>query len=317
MELIFDIIDQSGRRLPYRKLVGERITVGRALDNDLILGDPTVNPHHLVIEQNAECGIQITDLDTLNGTRLAHQPRISGTAPLQAGTEYLLGKTRLCIYTPDHPVEATTPVTELDNTLHYLDSPLLLAAVMLLVTVLYGMEQWLNMFSGFKWQQVANILLVVYGSAIVLTLIWVVVGRVLRHEIQFRRHFTLILIFVVFQYFASKLFALVMFNTLSLGAGMVLLVILEFGMLSTLLWFNLYIATNQSPMQRARTAAVIASLMIALSLYSEISTQDEFTEIPDYVRVLAPPALNFGGSVSEDEFISNTLTIFERLDEGE
>jgi pSer/pThr/pTyr-binding forkhead associated (FHA) protein len=317
MELIFDIIDQSGRRLPYRKLVGERITVGRAMDNDLILGDPTVNPHHLIIEQTAEGEIQVTDLNTLNGTRLAHQPAIKGSATLQAGAEYLLGKTRLFIYMPDHPVEATTPVTEMDNTLHYLESPLLLAAVMMLVTLFYGMEQWLNMFSGFKWQQVANILLVVYGSAILLTLIWVVVGRVLRHEIQFRRHFTLILIFVIFQYFASKLFALVMFNTLSLTAGMVLLVLLEFVMLSTLLWFNLTIATNQNAMQRARTAAVIASLMIALSLYSEISTEDEFTEVPDYVRVLAPPALHFGGSVSEDEFVANTLSIFERLDEGE
>lgn len=317
MELIFEITDQSGRSHQYRKLSGERLTIGRAWDNDLILLDPTVNPHHAVIETGAEGQLHISDLDTLNGTSLHRHDRIHGTVALQPGQEYLFGKTRVSIYTPDYPVAETARIAEMDNTVRYFESPLLFAATIFVVTLLYAAEQWLNMFSGFKWQQIANILLVVYGSSILLTLIWVVVGRVLRHELQFRKHFTLILIFVALQFFATKLFALFMFNTLSFMGSIVLLIGLEFGLLATMCWFNLYMATNQNNLQRIRTSVIIASLMIALSLYTEISVRDEFTEMPEYVRVLAPPALRFSGSVSEDKFLSDAVSVFNRLDEEE
>ena len=69
MELIFEITDQSGRSHQYRRLSGERLTVGRAWDNDLILSDPAVNPHHAIIELDENRQLMITDLDTLNGTQ--------------------------------------------------------------------------------------------------------------------------------------------------------------------------------------------------------------------------------------------------------
>lgn len=315
MELIFEITDQSGRSHQYRKLNGERLTIGRAWDNDLILSDPTVNPHHAVIERDVEGKLYITDLDTLNGTGIRHRERISGTVVLQPGEEYQLGKTRVAIYTPDYPVAETARVAEMDNTVQRLESPLLLAALISVVTLLYAGEQWLNMFSGFKWQDIANILLVVYGSSIVLTLFWVVIGRVLRHEIQFRKHLTLILIFVILQLFASKLFTLFMFNTLNLTASLVLLIVFEFALLTTMFWFNLYMATNQNNLQRTGSAVIISSLMIVLSLYAEFSSREELPHVPEYVRVLAPPVLHFSGSVSEDEFVSGSAAVFDRLNE--
>lgn len=315
MELIFDITDQSGRSHQYRKLCGERLTIGRAWDNDLILSDPTVDPHHAVIEKDAEGRLHITDLGTLNGTSLYRRQRISGSTALQPGEDYQLGKTRVCVYTPDYPVAEAIRIAEMDNSVRRLENPLLLAIAITLVTLVYATEQWLNMFSGFKWQQIANILLVVYGSTIAMTLFWVVVGRILRHEIQFRKHLTLILIFVFAQFFVSKLFAFVMFNTLNFMFSMVLLVVLEFGLLATMFWFNLYMATNQSNLQRIRTATMIATVMIALSLYTEISVRTEFTDVPDYVRVLAPSMLHFGSNVSEEDFVSGATEVFSRLDE--
>ena len=315
MELIFEITDQSGRSHQYRKLSGERLTVGRAWDNDLILSDPAVNPHHAIIELDENRQLMITDLDTLNGTLLRRNQRLTGTGVLQAGEEYQLGKTRMAVYTPDFPVGETMRVAEMDQTVRRLEDPLLLAAAMLVVTLLYAGEQWLNMFSGFKWQEIANVLLLVYGSAISLALFWVVVGRVIRHEVQFRKQLTLILIFVAAQFLVSKVFTLVMFNTLDLMMSMVLLVVLEFTLLVTVFWFNLYMATNQSAVQRTRTAVLIAGLMIILSLYSEISGREEFTDMPDYIRVLEPPALHFASGVSEEDFLSAAAGVFGRLDE--
>jgi hypothetical protein len=315
MELIFEIIDPSGRSQQFRKLYDGRLRIGRAWDNDLILSDPAINPHHAVIEKDESGQLLITDLDSLNGTLLGRKQRINGSIALQAGEEYLLGKTKIQVYTPDFPVADTIKVADMDNTVRRLEDPGLLTAAALIVTLLYAGEQWLNMFSGFKWQEIANVLLFVYGGAIALTLFWVVVGRVLRHELQFRGQLTLILIFVAAQFLLSKLFALLMFNTLSVITSMAMLVVVEFSLLFALFWFNLYMATNQSNVQRTRTAMIIASAMIVLTLYTEVSVRSEFTDVPDYIRVLAPPALHFGGGVSEEEFLSGTAEVFSRLDE--
>jgi hypothetical protein len=73
-------------------------------------------------------------------------------------------------------------------------------------------------------------------------------------------------------------------------------------------------ATNQSARQRTRSAMLIAGSMIVLSLYSEISGRDDFSDVPDYIRVLEPPALHFGSGVSEEDFISAATGVFDRLD---
>lgn len=313
MELIFEIIDQSGRKHQYRKLSGEWLTIGRAWDNDLILTDSAVNAHHAVIEKDENNRLMITDLDSLNGISVRRKQRISGTATLLAGEEYLLGNTRVYIYTPDHPLADAVKVADMDNTIRWLEDTRLLVASIIIVTLFYAGEQWLNMFSGFKWQEIINVLLFIFGGAIGLALFWALIGRVLRHETQFRKQLTLILLLIGVQFLLSKLFALVTFNTLNFTVGMVMLVLVEFAVLATTLWFNLYLATNQPAGHRTWIALVLASAIVTLSIYTEITSRSEFSETPEYVKVLAPPALHLSGSVSEDEFLSGTADVFGRL----
>ncbi len=314
MELIFDIIDQSGRSHQYRKLSGEWLTIGRAWDNDLVLTDPAVNAHHAVIEKDENNQLMITDLGSLNGTSVRGKQHISGTVPLLVGEEYVLGKTRIYIYTPDHAVADAVKVADMDNMVRYLDDTRLVAAAIMMVTLFYAGEQWLNMFSGFKWQEITNVLLFIFGGAIGLALFWAVIGRVLRHETQLRKQFTLILLLIGAQFLLSKLFAVLMFNTLDFTLGTAMLVLVEFALLATTIWFNLYLATNQPAGQRTWIALVIASAMIVLSLYPEITARSEFSETPEYVKVLVPPVLHFGGGVTEDEFLIGTAAVFSRLD---
>ena len=49
-------------------------TIGRALDNDIILSDPTVAPHHLQIVQHSDQSIELTNLAEINPTQVDHQP---------------------------------------------------------------------------------------------------------------------------------------------------------------------------------------------------------------------------------------------------
>jgi transcriptional regulator with GAF, ATPase, and Fis domain len=59
----------SGSHKGMTKVVGGRMTVGKAADNDLVLTDDTVSRHHCEIVR-APDGLHVRDLDSTNGTKI-------------------------------------------------------------------------------------------------------------------------------------------------------------------------------------------------------------------------------------------------------
>jgi transcriptional regulator with GAF, ATPase, and Fis domain len=59
----------SGTHKGTSKVVGGRLTVGKAADNDLVLTDDTVSRHHCEIVR-APDGLHVRDLDSTNGTKI-------------------------------------------------------------------------------------------------------------------------------------------------------------------------------------------------------------------------------------------------------
>jgi transcriptional regulator with GAF, ATPase, and Fis domain len=60
----------SGHAKGEAKLLGDRMTIGKAHDNDLVLPDDTVSRHHCELVRTSQ-GIQVRDLGSTNGTKLA------------------------------------------------------------------------------------------------------------------------------------------------------------------------------------------------------------------------------------------------------
>jgi hypothetical protein len=82
------------------------VTIGRALDNDVIVSDITVSPHHLRIDQKAD-GFEITNLSDENGTKL-NQLKISNDAvDLEVPSRLQLGDLKVTALLPDTEVAPT------------------------------------------------------------------------------------------------------------------------------------------------------------------------------------------------------------------
>ena len=64
---VIEVMNRSGQVLQRIPWAGKRLTVGRAYDNDIIVGDPYVCPHHLTIS-NMGGQLQFQDLGSLNGS---------------------------------------------------------------------------------------------------------------------------------------------------------------------------------------------------------------------------------------------------------
>ena len=75
------------------------LRLGRSSENDLALADPLLSRHHCRLDFTAEGELQVTDLDSANGTL------VNGTAvtrqTLKPGDQILIGDTLLAVKAPD------------------------------------------------------------------------------------------------------------------------------------------------------------------------------------------------------------------------
>jgi hypothetical protein len=91
MGVYFDWWDGRERRV--LMLDGERLTVGSAADNDIVVDDPSVSRVHAVVQQlNGRWFVE--DCGSRNGTSLNGR-RLTSMVPLHTGDEVLLGRARL------------------------------------------------------------------------------------------------------------------------------------------------------------------------------------------------------------------------------
>ena len=95
MAIIIEVVTPSGRLLDRQRFEQNYITVGRAYDNQLILSDTSIDPHHLSISIT-DNGIIVNDMNSVNGVRLNHQ-LLAKNHNIKSGDELIIGKTHIRI----------------------------------------------------------------------------------------------------------------------------------------------------------------------------------------------------------------------------
>jgi pSer/pThr/pTyr-binding forkhead associated (FHA) protein len=90
-EILFLVGEVGGRRMSW-PISGGRLTVGRGLDNNVVIEDASVSRHHA--ELTREGGrLEVRDLGSRNGTWLNAARVTSG--PVAAGDELAFGAVQL------------------------------------------------------------------------------------------------------------------------------------------------------------------------------------------------------------------------------
>lgn len=127
----------------YHRLDKAETRVGRALDNDVILSDPTVAPYHLVIRCDDEGNIDLENLTSVNPVKIIK--------PGQSPIEFTLGRISARVLPSDHTVAETRSIAGHGHSFHLFEHnlwPILLPLVCLLIG---GLQYYLNTHSILKW----------------------------------------------------------------------------------------------------------------------------------------------------------------------
>jgi len=133
-------------------------TIGRALDNDIILSDPTVAPHHLKIVQNADNSIELINLAAINPTQLDQQAidtRVIEELPVALD----IGRVQATLQSREQPVAATRPLAANRSHRHPFGHAYWALLLVLACLLVSGLDFFLNSFNTFKWSDLLKYLL--------------------------------------------------------------------------------------------------------------------------------------------------------------
>ncbi len=174
-----EVLSRHGEVAARERIETDVATIGRAFDNDVVVDDPHVAPHHLRISRGEDGELVAEDLNTLNGLYAEHGAERLPRLPLAKEPGIRIGRTILRVHDALH---AVAPEKLLTPPRAHARWALALGAG--LVASLVGLE-WLNMTQ----EPTANaILLPVLGLVTVLALwtsIWALISRIFMGQARF------------------------------------------------------------------------------------------------------------------------------------
>ena len=154
--LILEISTRGLHR--YHCIDREVTTVGRALDNDIILSDPTVAPHHLKIIRYGEDSFELVNLTEVNPARVGGK-RIDSLVSDKLPVGLELGRVHAQLLPRDHVVAATRPLAGKGRNTH-LFGHVSWAVLLVLICLLVGaLEFYLGSYNAFKWSDMFKFVL--------------------------------------------------------------------------------------------------------------------------------------------------------------
>ncbi len=313
MEVIVEVVSRGGHTIERHRVRGERITLGRAFDNELILTDETVSPHHAVLETDTQGNPVLVDVGSLNGIgsdRYGAGSRIA----LVSGDTCNLGRAQVRFYLPAHPVAETVRVGGLDGLINRLGTVAVLGLLTAAVAFVTVAELWLTSYAGIEWGLLGIGLFSVFSAATAVAIFLAIIGRVAKHEGRMQTQLALVFLYLLVQSTIVFAYEVILFNTLNPWFSAIIGLGASFVLLAVTLWVCLHVATNLRSRQRWQFALTFTGVLLCVSVYPEFIERGEFSDTPRYVKQVKPPQLRFVRGIDRDTFVERTYKAFESIE---
>lgn len=310
MAIVVEQAARGHRSSGHHRFEGRCVRIGRAYDNDLIIDEIHVSPHHAELRCDDEGIWWLYDLDSNNGLMDRRHQRRQSPLRIDSGDEIWLGKAHLRFYDPQHPVEAAINLGATETLLYSLTNPVLALVIVACAIVLLTGIEWQQTFKPFRWKEFLPEAIGLPLSAFIWASIWAGVGRLLKHDSRFVAQIIVSFAYLIAMQLWLIVTAIVAFNS----SSFVVLKTLFYGgggvLFAVLLAFNMRIATSLGARQRVYYANGMAWILVALIVvFAEYGGRERFGQ-PQYVNLMFPPAMRVAPSVSAGRYETDSARVF-------
>jgi hypothetical protein len=297
MALIVEVLQPRGGEVRHRlRLVQFPVSVGRQLDNDLVLDDPFVDAHHarFVLEEGGT--LVLEDLGSVNRLSVPSHPRAERVR-LAPGAELTVGRTRLRIRDDLAPVPAALALQggapSDDAALPWYERRRAHGAAIAAAALAIGVNAWLGSTDRSAGVTVLSASLAFIAVGLVWAGIWAVAGRAVVGQFRIGAHLAIVswvtLASLLLGYVGSWLDFLAPDNdvtaVLQVGVGLLLV--------AALVAAHLGRASMQPRGTRWVIGSTVSGVGIVLVAAFALLGDDEFTDVPTFSGTIrsAPAAI--------------------------
>ena len=309
--VVVETFDRYHRVRDRIKLASFPATIGRSYDNDIILDDPYVSPHHARIERTPAGQVLISDMQSVNGMYDLTTPRQrADRITVEGESRVRLGRTLLRIRTP-HYVVAETRVERLGSVT--LDAILNSRTIFFVAIVLFGAIQFADAYLlSYEDRNAGRVffdsVLPILGFILGWAGLWALLSRLNYHQSYFYPHgtivsFALLAIFTVD--FAERALQFGLGGDPS-GVFIESLKIVAFAF--PVIYAHMRFVSHRSPRRVARFTGVIVMTITALFFAGTLVYESEFASEPQYSATLLPANFQFVPSKSLDAWGEHLMT---------
>jgi hypothetical protein len=311
---LIEVLERDGRVRRGFLVTRWPVTLGRALDNDLVIDDPHVASHHCSIVQGGagEAGapLLLQVGSTRNGVQVGPRTLVEGEiAPLPPlGEHFQLGGTRLRVRLPGDPLEAERPLGLATTGAH----PLATLAVAVALWALVLIEHGIYLDPGSSLTDWLMPLLAWPLGALGWCVVWGIGSKLFQHRFEFWAHFSILMKGVLTIAVLDVLLPLLAY-ALSWEWLSRISPVMSALVAGATLYRHAALVVPVPPWMIG--AGIAGCLLVAGAVLGTLNYQrsDRLFGAP-YLATLPPPVFRMAPGVSVKEFVRESTPLRDRLD---
>jgi hypothetical protein len=304
---VVEVLDRDGHARQVLPVWRWPVTIGRAIDCDVVLDDAHVAERHATLaEVDGVLGVHVGD--SVNGARVRDTHVAAGQrVDLPSGEVFQIGSTRLRVRRAS---DALAPERALAPELAGSRRSLIVMALALLAWNVA--ERWLNVDPGGRF---TDYLPVLVGSVALLAVwcgVWALGSKLFRHRFAFWPHARIAVSYLLVLGVTGLLLPIVAYAlswafpsriTGFVGGAVLSAMVLQH--------LTLILPSHRRVLAMAMGAVFVAGVAVILARSYQLNDRF-FSEL--YVTTLAPPALRLAPSISTERFINESRYLKAVLD---
>jgi len=311
---VIEVLNRSGQVVQRSPWDGRSLRIGRAYDNDMIVDDRYVCPHHLELVQ--ESGIPLArDLGSVNGsyTRLGKEP--FKVIELTDGLTIQFGHCQLRFHASGSEVEPAWRDTARHGLLASLGKSWIVVLASLLGVAAMTAESLLLSPDEPGLLSLAGDLPFTLLLVLLWAGLWSLLNRVVTHRANFHIHLAIAFFATAALFFFEQLVLLLAF---ALGLSAIvngLDYLAQSAVLAMAIYAHLRYAMPGAAASQAMAAMAVALILFGTPQIGDLVERNKFSSLPYLEPLLWPPVFRLVPGESVDEFFDHSAALREELDE--
>lgn len=300
-----EILSRRGDVVARHSIASATVRIGRGYDNDVVIDDPFVAPHHVTIWTDDEGRLVAEDAGSVNGLYRNHERVRRDSIVLDGGTPVRIGQTFLRARRDDHPVPAERRIRRESHAW---------VAIVLLVAAIVALELvtlWLHDVSDPRVARYAMGPLVVLLTGAGWAALWAMVCRVFNHQARFERNLVVALSGILAYSFYDEVMAVLAYSLSSPAID-------HYAYMGAWVILGAVVAAHLrlAGVARRRVIAAVAVAVAVVAVVVQGLSRGEFGgNRAQQVRViLLPPALRLAPAEGEGAFFADAARLRAELE---